>query len=381
VSAVPVDETTAAPTPADPAVPADLDDQLAAFVGQSTDGTIDAPDEVNQAMIRHWVEAMGDTNPVYVDEAAARAAGYPGVIAPPTMLQAWIMRGLRASQQVEADRATGRVQGDGPSDRLMSLLDHAGFTSVVATNCDQHYERPLVLGDRISVVSVIESVSPEKTTGLGVGHFITNRMDYTDQHGEPVATMRFRILKFRPPAQADPGPAATTPATTTAETAATTATATTAPEAARPKRPRPSITQDNAFFFEGTKEGKLLIQRCSNCGALRHPPRPACPECRSFEWDTVRSSGRGTIYSYVVNHHPKVPAFDYPLVVALVELEEGTRLVANVAGIAPEAVVIGTPVQARFEAFDDELTLPVFHPVDGSDTTDRRPADDVKGAE
>jgi uncharacterized OB-fold protein len=164
--------------------------------------------------------------------------------------------------------------------------------------------------------------------------------------------MRFRILKFRPPAKADPAP-------------------TPAPEGAapRPKRPRPSITQDNRFFFEGTKEGKLLIQRCSNCGALRHPPRPACPECRSFEWDTVRSSGRGTIYSYVVNHHPKVPAFDYPLVVALIELEEGTRLVANVSGIAPEAVVIGTPVQARFETFDDELTLPVFHPVDGSDDT------------
>jgi uncharacterized OB-fold protein/acyl dehydratase len=319
-------------------------------------------------MIRHWVEAMGDTNPVYVDDAAAKEAGFPGVIAPPTMLQAWIMRGLRASQQVESDRAEGRVQGDGPSDRLMSLLDHAGFTSVVATNCDQHYERPLVLGDRISVVSVIESVSPEKATGLGVGHFITNRMDYTDQHGAVVATMRFRILKYRPPTDADDGPA---PKEATEPTEAA---------APRPKRPRPSITQDNRFFFEGAKEGKLLIQRCSNCGALRHPPRPACPECRSFEWDTVRSSGRGTIYSYVVNHHPQVPAFDYPLVVALIELEEGTRLVANVAGIAPEAVVIGTPVQARFETFDDDLTLPVFHPVDGSDLTDPRRADDSQGA-
>jgi uncharacterized OB-fold protein/acyl dehydratase len=365
VSAVPVDQTTA--PAADPTPPSEFEEQLAAFAGQSTDGTIDAPDEVNQAMIRHWVEAMGDTNPVYVDEAAAREAGFPGVIAPPTMLQAWIMRGLRASQQVEADRAEGRVQGDGPSDRLMSMLDHAGFTSVVATNCDQHYERPLVLGDRISVVSVIEAVSPEKKTGLGVGHFITNRMDYTDQHGELVATMRFRILKFRPPANAETGTAATT---TTQPAEAT----------ARPRRPRPSLTPDNRFFFEGTQEGKLLIQRCSNCGALRHPPRPACPECRSFEWDTVQSSGRGTIYSYVVNHHPKVPAFDYPLVVALVELEEGTRLVANVSGIAPEAVRIGIPVQARFETFDDELTLPVFHPVDGSDLGDHPTTDDAEGA-
>jgi uncharacterized OB-fold protein len=98
----------------------------------------------------------------------------------------------------------------------------------------------------------------------------------------------------------------------------------------------------------------------------------------------MRSSGRGTIYSYVVNHHPQVPAFDYPLVIALVELEEGTRLVANVSGIAPDHVVIGTPVQARFETFDDELTLPVFHPVDGSDvdpapTADPNPASDDDG--
>jgi uncharacterized OB-fold protein len=77
----------------------------------------------------------------------------------------------------------------------------------------------------------------------------------------------------------------------------------------------------------------------------------------------VTASGRGTIYSYVVNHYPQVAAFDYPLVVALVELEEGTRLVANVSGMTPGAVAIGMAVQAEFEAFDDELTLPVFRPV------------------
>jgi uncharacterized OB-fold protein/acyl dehydratase len=342
----------------------ELEQRLSGFAGQSSGASSEGPDEVNQAMIRHWVEAMGDTNPVYVDDAAAKDAGFPGVIAPPTMLQAWIMRGLRSSQDVEAARAAGTAQGDGPTDRLMSMLDEAGFTSVVATNCDQHYVRPLVLGDRVSMTSVIESVSAEKSTGLGVGHFISNRLDFTDQHGESVATMRFRILKFRPRTEADPGSEATG-----------------APEAtARPKRPRPSLTQDNRFFFEGTKEGNLLIQRCSDCGILRHPPRPACPNCRSFEWDTVKASGRGTIYSYVVNHHPKVPAFDYPLVVALIELEEGTRLVANVSGIASDAVVIGTPVQARFETFDDELTLPVFHPVDGSDIGDTRTVTDSKGA-
>ena len=339
---------------------ADYESQLQAFAGQSAGDATTGPDPVNLPMIRHWVEAMGDHNPVYVDEAAAKEAGFPGIIAPPTMLQAWIMRGLRATQETEAARAAGTSQGDGPTDRLMKLLDDGGFTSVVATNCDQHYERPLVPGDEIHVTSVIESVSPEKATGLGVGHFITNRLDFTDQDGEPVATMKFRILKFRPKAPAAETPAAEAPAE----------------EAPRPLRPRPSLTQDNQFFFEGAKEHKLLIQRCSNCGTLRHPPRPACASCRSFEWEPIEASGRGTVYSYTVNHYPQIPAFDYPLVVVLVELEEGTRLVANVRGITPDTVAIGMPVRATFERFDDDLTLPVFVPADAPATAG---ADDAEG--
>ncbi len=318
--------------------PSSLDERLQSFIGQSTGPPNRGPDAVNLPMIRHWVEAMGDMNPVYVDDAVARDAGYPGIIAPPTMLQAWIMRGLRASQAADEARANGKISRDLPHELFMAALDEAGFTSVVATNCDQHYERPLVPGDEVAVVSVIDSVSGEKATGLGVGHFITTRLEFTDQNGASVATMRFRILKFRPRvAKAEP--------------------------TKRPNRPRPALTQDNRFFFEGAKEHKLLIQRCTNCGTLRHPPRPSCSHCRSFDWDTVAASGRGTVYSFVVNHYPQVPAFDYPLVVALVELEEGTRLVANVADITPDTVSIGMAVQAGFEKFDDDLTLPVFHPV------------------
>ena len=131
----------------------------------------------------------------------------------------------------------------------------------------------------------------------------------------------------------------------------------------RPIRPRPALTQDNAFFFEGAREGTLLIQRCGSCGTLRHPPRPACAVCRSFEWDTVEATGRGTIYSYVVVHHPQVPAFDYPLPIAVVELEEGTRLVADLVGVGPDDVTIGMPVVVDFVAVDDELTLPMFRPT------------------
>jgi len=331
----------------------DYEAALQAFAGVSGGPGHQAPDPVNVPMIRHWVEAMGDDNPVYLDDAAAREAGFPSIVAPPSMLQAWIMRGLKVSREVEAARAAGAPTGDSPSDRVMTLLDEGGYTSVVATNCDQRYLRPLVPGDLLSVESVIESVSPQKTTGLGVGRFLTNRLDFTDQHGELVATMRFRILKFRPrlPTGADDGTR-----TEPEEPPAPQKTS------GRPLRPRPALTQDNRFFFEGTRRGELLIQRCADCGTLRHPPRPACGTCRSFAWDTVRSSGRGTVYSFVVNHHPQVPAFDYPLTVALVELEEGTRLVANVAGFAPGEMVIGVPVRASFEAFDDELTLPVFRP-------------------
>jgi uncharacterized OB-fold protein len=133
--------------------------------------------------------------------------------------------------------------------------------------------------------------------------------------------------------------------------------------APRPLRPRPALTEDNAFFFEGTAENRLLIQRCASCGALRHPPRPACAVCRSFEWDTVTSTGRGHVYSYVVVHHPQVPAFDYPLPIAVVELDEGTRLVADLVGVEPDAVRIGMPVAVEFVAVDDELTLPMFRPT------------------
>jgi hypothetical protein len=137
---------------------------------------------------------------------------------------------------------------------------------------------------------------------------------------------------------------------------------TTAAAGTRPLRPRPALTEDNSFFFDGTREGKLLIQRCGSCGTLRHPPRPACAVCRSFDWDTVESTGRGTVYSYVVVHYPQVPAFDYPLPIAVVALEEGTRLVADLIGIDADAVAIGLPVAVEFVAVDDELTLPMFRP-------------------
>jgi uncharacterized OB-fold protein/acyl dehydratase len=302
-------------------------EQLQAFEGRQVGPASRAPEPVNTAMIRHWVEAVGDENPVYLDPEAAKETVHGEVIAPPVMLQAWTMQGLRRK------RSEGSAQ-----DELMTLLDSAGFTSVVATNCEQEYVRDLHPGDHLSVTSTIESVSPEKQTALGTGHFVTTRQTYTDDAGEVVATMLFRILKFVP-RKAD--------------------------AAKKPPRPRPGITRDNAFWWEGVKAGKLRIQRCGGCGTLRHPPRPMCPRCQSLDWDTVESSGKGVVYSFVVSHYPQVPAFDYPLAIGLIELEEGTRLVSNVIDIDPADVHVGMPVEVVFEAVDDDWTLPLFRPSAG----------------
>jgi len=292
--------------------------KLRAFEGQAVGPPEPAPDEVNLPMIRHWVEAIGDKNPIYTDPA--------GPLAPPVMLQAWVMRGFATHRQ------RVRPTRPGVHDELMALLNEAGFTSVVATNCEQTYARYLRPGDRLTETRTIESVSEEKATALGTGHFVTTQSVYRDQDGEVVGTMRFRILKFKPRLAA----------------------------AGRPRRPQPALTDDNRWWFEAAAAHRLLIQRCTACGELRHPPGPYCPRCRSAEWDTVEACGRGTVYSFVVNHHPQVAAFDYPLVVGLIELAEGTRLVANITGCAPEAVSVGMDVVLAWQDHDDGLTLPAF---------------------
>jgi 3-oxo-4,17-pregnadiene-20-carboxyl-CoA hydratase alpha subunit len=131
-----------------------------------------------------------------------------------------------------------------------------------------------------------------------------------------------------------------------------------------PRRPRPVVTRDNTFFWEGVQRGELLLQRCAECGGLRHPPTPMCPRCRSLAWDTQRASGRGIVYSYCIAHEPPVPGLTPPYVVALVELAEGPRLVSNLLGVNVSQVRIGMPVRVEMVAVDPQLTLPLFHPAD-----------------
>lgn len=122
--------------------------------------------------------------------------------------------------------------------------------------------------------------------------------------------------------------------------------------------PRLTVTQDNAFWFEAAREGRLAIQRCGDCGSLRHPPSPACPSCRSFVWDAVTASGRCTLHSWTVIHHPQDPAFTYPLAVGLVDLEEGTRLVADIAGVPHDDLHVGMALEVGFSEHAHGEVLP-----------------------
>ena len=129
------------------------------------------------------------------------------------------------------------------------------------------------------------------------------------------------------------------------------------------ERLAPSMTPDTQFFWDGAQAHTLLVQRCSGCSELRHPPRPMCPHCNSLAWDAIESSGRGSVLSFVMPRHPRYPWFEEGYIVALVELEEGVRLVTNIVGTTPDAVTIGMPVRVVFEEFDGGLVLPLFTPV------------------
>jgi uncharacterized OB-fold protein len=122
------------------------------------------------------------------------------------------------------------------------------------------------------------------------------------------------------------------------------------------------VTDDSAVFWDAAADGRLVAQRCAGCGRLRHPPRPMCPHCHSLVAEVATLSGRGRVYSYAVLHHPQHPAFDYPLVAVLVDLDEGVRVVSNLTDVAPGDVRIGMPVEAHFVPTAGGGTVPVFRP-------------------
>jgi len=173
-----------------------LDDQLAALVGQpiSDNGPSRAPDPVNEPMIRHWAAAFEDWNPIYTDPDAAARSRFGAIAAPPLMLQTWTMATPRITGMAER----GGSPTEGGRAHVLDLLDGAGFVGTLASNSEFEIVRYLRVGDVVTGTTVLESVSQEKQTRIGPGHFITWATTYTDEAGEVVGRQRFRILKFRP---------------------------------------------------------------------------------------------------------------------------------------------------------------------------------------
>jgi acyl dehydratase len=161
--------------------------RLQQFVGNETNPTGRAVDEISRSAIRRYVEAMGDDNPVYIDDAAARATGRKGIIAPPAMLGVWTMKGYR-------DTITPAPS----TNAALTVLAEAGFTTTPGVGCRHDYARELVVGDRIEVSTVVAAVSDEKQTSRGPGHFVTNRSTFRDEEGDLVGTQELSVFALRP---------------------------------------------------------------------------------------------------------------------------------------------------------------------------------------
>jgi uncharacterized OB-fold protein len=123
---------------------------------------------------------------------------------------------------------------------------------------------------------------------------------------------------------------------------------------------RPMIGRDSQFFWDGTTAGELRIQTCNSCDALRFPPGPACPDCGALDRGHVVAAGTGTVFSYVVHRYPPIPGKELPVVIALIDLDEGVRMVGEVVDVADDEIEIGMPLRVDYRRIDDELTLPIW---------------------
>lgn len=268
-----------------------------------------ARDPVNQPMINNWLEAIGDTDPRWASGEA-----------PPAMAQVWTMDGLDRSRRENS-----------PLHATMAIFDEAGYTSVLGTNCDQRYLRPLRVGEHVSLSARLADVTGPKRTGVGEGYFITTENTWR-VGDEVVATMSFRVLKYKPGTGR-------------------------APAVDRTKLVRPQRNRDTEFLWEGLAAEELRIQQCNACGALRHPPGPMCPQCHAADRGYVVAGGGGTIYSWIEHHAPALPGKALPATIALVELDEGVRMVGEILPPPTGGVEIGDAVRVVFEHVDDEITL------------------------
>ncbi len=132
------------------------------------------------------------------------------------------------------------------------------------------------------------------------------------------------------------------------------------------RKPLPQPTPETQPFWDGTKAGELRLQRCDACSNVIFPPRPFCPKCASRSVSWFKASGRGKLWSYVINHRP-APGFeqDAPYAIAVVKLDEGPQMMTNIVDCpqTPEALQLDMPVEVVFEAVSEAISLPKFRPA------------------
>ena len=134
-------------------------------------------------------------------------------------------------------------------------------------------------------------------------------------------------------------------------------------------KPLPKPTAWSQPFWDGTKEHKLLLKKCTSCGHIDHPPYISCTNCSSEENAWVEASGKGILYAYAVNTFgvPYPFAEDLPYVVAMIDLPEGPRMISNVVGCDPQGLRNGMELEVVFEEASPEITLPKWRPVAGGE--------------
>ncbi len=292
------------------------------YIGQRV-GPYLAWNKVSRTQIWQWCAAMGDTHPEYLGGETA--------IAPPTMLQSWTFR------DVHGDYAPGST--DQNTYEVLGKLDELGYFGSVAVSYDQQYLEYLHEGDHVHSFSTISDISALKNTALGTGCFVTELAEYFRQDKTLIGTATITYLKYQP-----------------------NQTSTGAPPSSPRKieRIRPVENTDSQHYWQGLRDGKLLIQQCSDCDVSRHPPQPMCEACQSINWHTVESTRRGKIYSFTSIHHPEIPPFDSPNCIVLVDLDEGVRIAAQITGVKYDELKIGMPVRANIVEVQKGLSLPIF---------------------
>ena len=131
------------------------------------------------------------------------------------------------------------------------------------------------------------------------------------------------------------------------------------------KRPLPQPTPETQHFWDGCRDGEIRLQRCKSCDHTYFPPRDFCPACSAREVEVVKASGKATLYSYIINHRPRPDFGEEPHSIAVVQLEEGPRMMTNIVDCpqTPEALELDMPLEVTFEKATDEISLPKFRPA------------------